>query len=150
MKAPARELHTLREAVDELRRGARLIIKRGDSDPSEASELTGTALRAVQRTLAFLADGLAVRVEPYTTLLSTSRAAALLGVTRPTVVRLLDTNRLHGEQTVREPGDHRRVSLSEVLRYRQQLIEASSILDDPIDIKEHQLGESDARVGQEL
>jgi excisionase family DNA binding protein len=150
MKAAAPELHALREAADLLRHGGRLFIEPGDPDPLGPWELTGTALRAVQRALAFLADGLAVRVEPYTTVLTTSRAAALLGVTRPTVVRLLDANRLHGEQTARAPGDHRRVSLSEVLRYRQQLIEDASILDDPLELNPHQLEESNAGRGKEL
>ncbi|MGP9724762.1 helix-turn-helix domain-containing protein [Corynebacterium sp. AOP40-9SA-29] len=54
-------------------------------------------------------------VLPADALLSTQQAAELLGVSRMTVVRLID----RGELTVAGGGVHRRVSAAELERYRR-------------------------------
>ena len=59
--------------------------------------------------------GQAVTVEPHRTVLTTQEAAELLGITRPTLVRLLEA----GKIPYTSPGRHRRVELADVLAYRQ-------------------------------
>ncbi len=49
-------------------------------------------------------------------LLTTTQAARLLGVSRPYLVRLLDEGKIGYEMV----GSHRRVPVSEVLKYREQ------------------------------
>lgn len=49
--------------------------------------------------------------------LSTSEAADILGVSRPTLVRLLES----GEMPFEQPGRHRRVRLADVLAYRERV-----------------------------
>lgn len=57
-------------------------------------------------------------VLPSDTLISTQQAAELLGVSRMTVVRLID----RGELVVEGGGVHRRIAASELVRYRSATV----------------------------
>ncbi|MQA63883.1 MAG: helix-turn-helix domain-containing protein [Actinophytocola sp.] len=63
-----------------------------------------------------LAQGLAITIAPTHTVLTTSEAADLLGVSRPTLVRLLEA----GEIPYEQPARHRKVRLDDVLAYKQR------------------------------
>jgi excisionase family DNA binding protein len=63
-----------------------------------------------------LSQGLAITIAPHQMILSTSEAADILGVSRPTLVRLLEA----GEIPFRQPGRHRRVRLADVLAYQER------------------------------
>ena len=63
-----------------------------------------------------LSHGLAVSIAPHNTLLTTQEAADLLNVSRPTLVRLLTD----GEIPYSMRGRHRRVTLRDVLDYRDR------------------------------
>lgn len=76
--------------------------------------------------VAALRAGRAITVAPLAQRLTTQEAAELLGVSRPTVVKLLETGAIPYEQ----PGRHRRVRLVDVLAYRDRLrAERRSALD---------------------
>src|ERR1700720_14981 len=66
-----------------------------------------------------LSDGQAVTLEPRRTLLSTQEAADLLGESRLTVVKLLES----GGITFTKPGRHRRVQLEDLLEYERRVRE---------------------------
>jgi excisionase family DNA binding protein len=55
-------------------------------------------------------------VAPHQTVLSTSEAAQLLGVSRPTLVRLLES----GEIPFDKPSRHRRIRLADLLAFQQR------------------------------
>jgi excisionase family DNA binding protein len=63
-----------------------------------------------------LAQGSAVRVEPIAMLLSTTQAAALLNVSRMTLIKLLDEGKIPYER----PRVHRLVHLGDVLAYKER------------------------------
>lgn len=66
--------------------------------------------------VAALSRGEAVTVEPHRTVLTTQEAAGMLGITRPTFVRLLEA----GKIPYTCPGRHRRVELADVLEFQQR------------------------------
>lgn len=78
--------------------------------PSEVA----TVLRDV---VVAMAEGKAVSVAPQHTTLTTQQAADLLGVSRPTLIKLLEA----GELPYTTPGRHRRLRLSDVLDYRDRI-----------------------------
>ena len=79
-------------------------------------ELPGEIFEVLRDVVAALAQGLAITVAPHQTVLSTSEAAGLLGVSRPTLVRLLEAREIPFSQ----PGRHRRVRLADLLAYQQR------------------------------
>lgn len=63
-----------------------------------------------------LVHGQAVTVEPQQTILTTQEAAQRLGISRPTLVRLLE----QGKIPYITPGRHRRVQLADVLAFQDR------------------------------
>jgi excisionase family DNA binding protein len=72
-------------------------------------------LPLVSEAIASLAKGKAVRIEPTELMLSTQQAADILGMSRPTLVRLLGADAI---PFTTPTGTHRRVKLVDVLAYR--------------------------------
>lgn len=71
--------------------------------------------------------GRAITVAPLAQRLTTQEAADLLGISRPTMVKLLDDGKLPFEQ----PGRHRRIRLDDLLAYRdERRRERSQALDE--------------------
>lgn len=78
-----------------------------------------------------MAQGQAVTIAPVHQRLTTQEAAGLLGVSRPTVVKLLES----GEIPFEQPGRHRRVRLADVLAYRERAsLERRDALDRMVEI----------------
>src|SRR5262245_15535787 len=86
------------------------------SAPEDRVELPAEVYRVLRKVVDALRQGLAVTVAPLTQTLTTQQAADLLGVSRPTVIKLLDEGRIPFERA----GTHRRVLLRHLLGYREQ------------------------------
>jgi len=84
-----------------------------------AHDLPDEVRQVLTQTVHAMADGHAVTVASRGTVLTTKEAADILGVSRPTLVRLLEA----GEIPFTKPGRHRRVLLEDVLAYQQRLRE---------------------------
>ena len=84
--------------------------------PDAPVTLPDEALELLLRVLAHLADGDAVSVVPVHAELSTQQAADLLLVSRPHVVKLIETGLL----PCRRVGTHRRIPLRELLAYKRR------------------------------
>lgn len=98
--------------------GERLIL------PAEVFEVLRDIVEA-------MAAGQAVAIAPVHQRLTTQEAADLLGVSRPTLVKLLES----GEMPFEQPGRHRRVRLADVLAYRERSsLERRAALDRMVEI----------------
>ncbi|SCL19689.1 DNA binding domain-containing protein, excisionase family [Micromonospora rhizosphaerae] len=108
------------------------------AEPGDQVELPAELYAALRQVVEALQRGLAVTVAPRTLTLTTQQAADLLGVSRPTVVKLLDEGKIPFERV----GTHRRVLLPDLLAYREQrradqyaALEATSVsVDDEEDL----------------
>ena len=89
----------------------RLVFGNGEAVelPAEMVEILGSVAHA-------MLEGRAVTVMPTNTVLSTQEAADLLGVSRPTLVRLLED----GVIPFTKPRCHRRIQLTDLLEYRKR------------------------------
>lgn len=79
-------------------------------------ELPRSVHQALTKVVAALHAGKAVTIAPQTMKLTTQQAADLLGVSRPTVVRLIADRTLPAERI----GNRHRLLLDDVLTYREQ------------------------------
>jgi excisionase family DNA binding protein len=83
----------------------------------DSPELSDSARDAFLRLVDVLESSAEAVVLPSDTVVSTQQAADLLGVSRMTVVRLID----RGELAAEGGGVHRRIAASELARYRRAI-----------------------------
>lgn len=140
-----------RESPDELADVHDFLVSHGTADravsgryfltgggPDDRVEIPAELHLVLLKVVDALTHGLAVTVAPQSTTLTTQQAADLLGVTRPTVVKILDDGGMPYERV----GTHRRLLLVDVLAYREQrraaqyaaLAETAIDLDDEDDL----------------
>ncbi|MEJ5912886.1 helix-turn-helix domain-containing protein [Pseudokineococcus sp. 1T1Z-3] len=135
--APVHDLMAQLESGRE-RPPARYLLL-SESEGGEQVELPPEVYRVLRQVVDAMAQNLAVTVVPTTQTLTTQQAADLLGVSRPTLVRLCDDGKLPFER----PGAHRRIRLRDLLDYRERmrerqyaaLAETSGDLDDEEDVE---------------
>lgn len=82
----------------------------------ERVEIPHEVYRVLRQVIEAMNQGLAVTVAPQSQTLTTQQAADLLGVSRPTVIKLLDGGKIPFERN----GSHRRILLQNLLTYREQ------------------------------
>lgn len=111
---PPAETEQLGELVAALRHAKHGAIVLGKRDATY--ELPSSALDVLREVVAALSQGFAITVIPQHTRLTTQEAADLLGISRPTLVKLLDNGDIPYEQTSR----HRRLRLQDVLSYQSR------------------------------
>jgi excisionase family DNA binding protein len=85
-------------------------------DEHDRVELPRSVHQALTKVVAALHAGKAVTIAPQTMKLTTQQAADLLGVSRPTVIRLITDGTLAAERI----GNRHRLLLDDVLAYREQ------------------------------
>ena len=106
--------------TEQERSQARVILQalggrpRITNDDGTVIDLPAPAIEALIEFLTALAEGERAFVLRTPEQLTTEQAAAVLGVSRPTVIRLVDAGKL----PARVVGTHRRLVLGDVLAYR--------------------------------
>ena len=103
------ELQALTSFVDSNALGAALV-----GPTSERVDLPAEVYQVLVDVIHAMTAGRAITVAPTLTRLTTQEAADLLGVSRPTLVKLLESGHIPYEQ----PGRHRRVRLIDLLAHR--------------------------------
>lgn len=104
------------------------LLSRADAGPAttlsgptgERHVLPPEVFDVLRNVVDAMAHGQAVTIAPVHQRLTTQQAADLLGVSRPTLVKLLES----GEIPYEQPGRHRRVRLADVLAYQGRASEA--------------------------
>ena len=86
------------------------------AESSSRVQLSDDLLRVFRDVVDTLHRGDAVTVVPRATRLTTQHAADLLGVSRPTLVKLLEA----GEIAYEQPSRHRYVQLNDLLAYQER------------------------------
>jgi excisionase family DNA binding protein len=93
---------------------ANLRVRIGDGNEIE---LPAAAVRLLIQMLAEMSNGNAVTLIPVHAELTTQRAAELLNVSRPFVIRLIE----EGKLAHRKVGSHRRIRFSDLMAFKERI-----------------------------
>lgn len=120
---PTSEEEQIRELHRVLELGAPALALPGD----ERLELPESIYRLLKDIVRNMEQGRTVTLVPEQAYLTTQKAADILGVSRPHIVKLLDA----GEIPFHKTGSHRRISLKDALAYaRRRDAKRKAILDE--------------------
>jgi len=92
---------------------AKIVFNQGN----KGTELPERAVLLLKEILLYMSEGRAIALVPSGSEISTQQAAAILGVSRPHFVKLLE----QGQIPFRKVGTHRRVLLEDLKKYEQEL-----------------------------
>ncbi len=119
LSAADRDRPSLQELADSLHDAefASLIVGEGEPVP-----LPSTAIRALARLASLMVGADYVQIQPFSSYLTTQQAADFIGISRPTLIKLLGD----GEDqipfvTPGPEGSHRRVRYVDLVRFRRRL-----------------------------
>jgi excisionase family DNA binding protein len=127
---PEESLDDLVDLVDRITGDghAELVGPDGISTP-----LPAAVYEVLHHVILAMARGQAVTIAPHNQRLTTQEAADILGVSRPTLVKMLDDGLIPYAQ----PGRHRRVLLRDVLAFQEQRRTArEAAMDELVEISE--------------
>jgi excisionase family DNA binding protein len=96
--------------------GADPVRIQGELAGDDALVVPRQAAIMLAQILGFLANGQGVTVTPSNAMLTTQRAADLLNVSRPYLIKLLEA----GEIPFEKVGTHRRVAFGELMEYKRR------------------------------
>src|SRR5581483_385431 len=122
------------EALDrsEARRIA-LVEEKADGSDVARLEVPPATLRLLSQILALMARQQTFVLYPQSSELTTKQAAEVLGVSRPFLIRVLES----GEIPYRKVGRHRRVFMKDVLAYKQSMqVKRRAALDELVEASE--------------
>ena len=83
--------------------------------PGDQVALPAEVYEILRKVVGAMRAGLAVSIAPQSQKLTTQQAADLLGISRPTLVKMLESGRISFERV----GSHRRLYLRDVLAFRE-------------------------------
>lgn len=86
------------------------------ADGDDYVELPEEIYVVLRRVVDAMQKGLSVTISPTSQTLTTQQAADLLGISRPTLIKTLDS----GKIPYTRAGTHRRIALTDVLNYREE------------------------------
>jgi excisionase family DNA binding protein len=111
------EIKQLQELADALGAATTVVVR---CDDGESISLPPSAREGLERLVSQLAANVAVAMKPYDEVLTTQEAADLLGMSRPYLVQLLNSEaiRIPVQRVGPGTGGHRRIRLRDVLAYR--------------------------------
>ena len=112
-EAELERLHLLFDAVTEDRPRYYLVGAEAD----DRIEVPAEVYLVLKQVVDAMSRGQAVTIQPQSRVLTTQEAADLLGISRPTLVKLLDAGEIPFE---RAGTAHRRVALIDLLDYRER------------------------------
>ena len=128
-KESSRTLSSLIESKEKIQ----IIYVEDDRGNRHQVNLPASALKLLTEILAELGSGNSVQVFPLHAILTTQEAANLLNVSRPFLVKLLK----QGEIPYHKTGSHRRLALTDVLAYKENIDEKrSKTLDELVAISQ--------------
>ena len=91
-------------------KGARLVAPNGVT-----TEIPGQVLKVLRDVVEAMSQGRAITVAPVSLRLTTTQAAEMIGVSRPTLIKLLED----GEIPYEQPRRHRLLRLDDVLAFQE-------------------------------
>lgn len=110
IQAEAEEQEVFEEISDFLDERGPAVLMNAD----RRIEIPESLFDVIHRAVEILRNGGAISIVPYDTALTTQQAADYLGVSRPYLISILDKENIEYSYV----GTHRRISLSEVEKYR--------------------------------
>jgi excisionase family DNA binding protein len=128
----------MNEALDrsEARR-ITLVEENADGSDFARLEVPPATLRLLSQILALMARQQTFVLYPESSELTTKQAAEVLGVSRPFLIRVLET----GDIPFRKVGRHRRVLMKDVLTYKQSMqVKSRAALDELVKLSEEMGG----------
>ena len=139
---PAKDNPALRGACEKSARAVVSAIRRatgGTTSPDALTDLVDSLTGVIERTTELLLAGKQVRIVEDDEAMTTQKAADLLNVSRPHLVKLLETGQISQLPKV---GRHRRVARTAVLKFkRKRDAQRESTLNELAALSQrHQLG----------